>query len=203
MPTIEIDDALWAEYAALCDRLGIQDHVAFLHDWCRRIIRDEGTAEGRYWLIATTIVTRADSEILLVGNDYGREELVWHLPGGSVNPGEDLRHAAVRELYEETGIEALSIGRLAWVSQNGGGPDATGLLVFEFEVTAWQGEVTMANEERGGHVRRAEFLSYAEACARAQPETAGPLRDWIAAPHRAPRFYWRDERTKSGLQLMD
>ena len=46
----------------------------------------------------------AKGEVLLVKQNYG--EFYWTLPGGSVEVKEDPRAAAVREVLEETGIEA-------------------------------------------------------------------------------------------------
>ena len=38
----------------------------------------------------------------------------WELPGGGINPGEDSADTAVRELYEETGLENTEMGPCVW-----------------------------------------------------------------------------------------
>ena len=43
--------------------------------------------------------------VLLVKHSYGR--LNWELPGGAVEPGEGVVEAAVREVYEETGLRVV------------------------------------------------------------------------------------------------
>ncbi len=198
MTTVEIDDTLWSEFRVVCERLQVRDPEAFLEAWLRQIIKHEEIAEGRYAPVACAIVTRDEGEILLVGNEYVRGgPLSWNLPGGAVEPGEDLSHAAARELYEESGLEALQIGGLAWVVQIYRGPDSTGLLSFAFEVTAWQGDLTLENEERGGFARRAEFVPYEEARSRIILGQAVPLHDWLAAPRDRPRVYWADTRITS------
>ncbi|MDE1865120.1 MAG: NUDIX domain-containing protein [Candidatus Micrarchaeota archaeon] len=45
---------------------------------------------------------KINGKILLVRHSYGRRN--WHLPGGEVKRGEAPEHAALRELYEETGV---------------------------------------------------------------------------------------------------
>ncbi len=64
-------------------------------------------------LIGTCVIPiLPDGRIVLIQRrDSGR----WGLPGGLVDWGEDIASAAKRELWEETGLSILSIGRLVGV----------------------------------------------------------------------------------------
>lgn len=46
------------------------------------------------------------AEVLLVQRGKGALSGLWSLPGGHIEPGERARDAALREIREETGIEA-------------------------------------------------------------------------------------------------
>jgi 8-oxo-dGTP diphosphatase len=48
--------------------------------------------------------------VLLVQRGKGALEGLWSLPGGHIEPGETARAAAVREVREETGVEAELAG---------------------------------------------------------------------------------------------
>ncbi|SAK49204.1 NUDIX hydrolase [Caballeronia pedi] len=52
-----------------------------------------------------TVICERDGRVLLVARARGR----WAFPGGRAKTGEDLADAAVRELKEETGLEAVQV----------------------------------------------------------------------------------------------
>jgi ADP-ribose pyrophosphatase YjhB (NUDIX family) len=187
---IDIDDELWSRFLTLCRELDIADPVRYLEQWIRRDIKLQGAADGRYWPVACALVTRGQDEVLLTGNEYGKgQPLVWNLPGGAAEPGEDLIEAARRELAEECGLEALRVGRLAWMVQVDYGPGQTGLLSFTFVVPEWRGEIQPGHRDRDGLVRASEFVPGDEACRRIIPGNARPLADWLAEPGEQPRLY--------------
>jgi len=58
---------------------------------------------------ASAAIFRNDKILIgLRGKDPRR--LVWSLPGGHIEPGETARSAALREIREETGVEAQLLG---------------------------------------------------------------------------------------------
>ncbi len=67
----------------------------------------------RHPITGTTIIpVLPDGRIVLVQRSDSRE---WGLPGGIIDWGEDIPHAAKRELKEETGLDIVKIVRLVGV----------------------------------------------------------------------------------------
>jgi len=181
MPNIEISNELYHQFTALRDQFNFQSDAEFLKS-CLDAIR------GRYWLAVSAIVTR-DDELLIVGNDYGEEDLVWNLPGGAVDPGEDLLQAVVRELHEETGITALEIGPLSWIVQGVLKGNRPFIIAFTFEIIAWEGEVSVENEIDHGDVQQAKFVPFEDAVECMIPGNQAALRDWLENSEEIPRIY--------------
>ncbi|CAN5424006.1 NUDIX hydrolase [soil metagenome] len=59
---------------------------------------------------AVGLVCLRGDEVLLIRRGQPPREGEWSLPGGRIEAGEAVRHAALRELREETGVEARLIG---------------------------------------------------------------------------------------------
>jgi 8-oxo-dGTP diphosphatase len=55
---------------------------------------------------AAAAIVDAEKRILLVRHTYG--PLNWEVPGGASEPGESVVETALRELREETGLEAVA-----------------------------------------------------------------------------------------------
>ncbi|HSE34870.1 MAG TPA: NUDIX domain-containing protein [Candidatus Paceibacterota bacterium] len=101
--------------------------------------------EPRRTKAAGGIVIGPDGRILVV-SQHGDS---WSLPKGHLDPGEDARTAAIREIEEESGIakEALELVRELgtyerhWIGKNGQGEDhqelkAITLFLFRTKATA-------------------------------------------------------------------
>jgi len=185
VPHIEIPADLWNQLNTQREQFDIPTNLDFL-SFCME------TARTRYCPAVSAIVIRNEAEILMVGNDYGGDELVWNMPGGAVDPGEDLLQAVRRELFEETGITALEIGPLAWIGQAVLQNNRPFLFGFSFVVTGWEGEVSIANEVEHGDVRQAQFMSFDEALNCMLVGNRLAFRDWLTNPTGVLRFYFAD-----------
>lgn len=94
-------------------------------------------------LCVGAVATRTN-ELLMVrrGSHPGRG--LWSVPGGRVESGETLAEAVVRELAEETGLEAVCGGLMGWVERIG--PDHH-FVIMDFEVTVISSSEPVAGDD--------------------------------------------------------
>jgi 8-oxo-dGTP pyrophosphatase MutT (NUDIX family) len=64
-------------------------------------------------LVARVVLIDDDNRVLLFDTQLAYTR-VWMTPGGGVKPGEKPEEAALRELWEETGVVGLPLSRCIW-----------------------------------------------------------------------------------------
>lgn len=88
-------------------------------------------------MLAVSTAVFRDGRVLLARRARAPLAGIWSLPGGLVEPGERLAEAALRELMEETGIEATIVGPAATVEVIR--RDADGRVARHFVVMSFAG----------------------------------------------------------------
>ena len=94
---------------------------------------------------AVGVVCLKGDEVLLIRRGTPPRMGEWSLPGGRIEPGERAVDAALRELVEETGVEARILGLLAVV--DGIFPEAGRHYVLIDYVAEWTGGEAVAGDD--------------------------------------------------------
>jgi 8-oxo-dGTP diphosphatase len=82
--------------------------------------------------------------LLVVRRGHGPAAGNWSVPGGRVERGETLAEAVVRELAEETGLEAVCDELVGWVERIG--PDDH-YVILDFRVTVLSSDEPAAGDD--------------------------------------------------------
>ena len=90
---------------------------------------------------------------------------MWSVPGGRVEAGETLAEAVVRELAEETGLEAVCDELVGWVERIG---DGYHYVILDFRVTVLDQAEPVAGDD-------------AAEAALGQPRRTSPTWRWSRA----------------------
>ncbi len=108
---------------------------------------------------ASAAIFRGD-QVLLVERGKGAARGLWSLPGGHIEPGETRLQAAVRELAEETGVEARVLGladALDFIVR-----DADGRLIAHYLIAVHYGIWLRGEPVPASDSRDARFVPAAE-----------------------------------------
>jgi 8-oxo-dGTP diphosphatase len=93
--------------------------------------------------------------LLMVRRGRGAAAGTWSIPGGRVEGGETLAEAVLRELREETGLDAMCGDVVGWVERI---DDEHHFVIFDFEVTV----LTDARPLAGDDAAEAAWIDLAE-----------------------------------------
>jgi mutator protein MutT len=85
-----------------------------------------------------------DDRLLMIRRGRGPAAGEWSVPGGRVEAGETLAEAVVRELSEETGLEAICDEFVGWVERIG---DAYHFVILDFRVTVLDAADPVAGDD--------------------------------------------------------
>jgi 8-oxo-dGTP diphosphatase len=109
------------------------------------------------------VVCLKGGEVLLIRRGKAPRAGEWSLPGGRVEWGESAPQAALRELREETGVEAELLGLLDVVDGAFKGPD--GALQAHYILIDYAARWTSGEPAAGDDAAEARFWPAAEAMA--------------------------------------
>jgi 8-oxo-dGTP diphosphatase len=152
---------------------------------------DEKMSDWKRYSVAQGVLIHQE-RVLLVGNDYGLKQLVWSLPGGRLEPGEQHTSALIREFREETGLEIVP-DNLLYVVDARTMVEQRQFITCVFAVhlaveSEIEPEVSCATDER---VQQVRFVPFAEAAQnRLLPSLGEPLLNYLYHGERLPQRYW-------------
>ncbi|PLR92634.1 NUDIX domain-containing protein [Bacillus sp. T33-2] len=85
------------------------------------------------WVGVAGLVMSPDGQWLVVKKKYGGLKGYWSLPAGFVDPGETADQAAVREVFEETGVQSIVKGMIGLRTGVIKGEISDNMILFQLE----------------------------------------------------------------------
>ncbi len=122
--------------------------------------------------LGASIAVFKDGAVLLIKRGRAPKESAWSLPGGKIEPGETAPMAALRELMEETGIEAELAGTLGHVTIDAEGSAGAAL---RYRLTVFYGRYVAGVARPGSDAEAAEWVALPGLAGRAMTEGTAAL----------------------------
>jgi 8-oxo-dGTP diphosphatase len=171
--------------------------------WQEEIMRHSSDGIGIDHL-ALGFLRHEDSIVLVQQQGNPGLPPYWVVPGGLVEAGELIVDALIREVKEEAGVEATTIGRLTCLSQIDRPEHGLQTIAYYFEVEAWHG--SFESNDPDDEILAVELVPLAEAISRLEsnggwPGIQEPMLAYLRGESLAGAMYFYREGP-AGQQLI-
>jgi len=110
----------------------------------------------------SAIITNHKNDVLMIYVQGDTDpHPYWSLPGGRVEKGETASSALLREVKEETGLDLLSTGEIAYQTKMQFDDRTTYAIVYHIGANKWSGTVSPDDPE--GEILKADWIPVKQA----------------------------------------
>ena len=124
-------------------------------------------------------IIRTPDQLVMISQKHSVLTAYWTIPGGLVEPGELLTSATIREVREESGLEVVELGHLAFLCQLNRPWNQSQLIIYAFEVVEWRGECCVNDPD--DDILSAEYVDLELAYARLAQHPSAAIREPLLA----------------------
>lgn len=109
-------------------------------------------------------ILREGNQLVMVRSPSEGGHPRWLLPGGLIEGGELVEEGLKREVREETGVEVITAGPLAFLSHIDRPDQNAQTIVFAFAIEKWRGDLSI--DDPDGEIEDVALVPLGEACRR-------------------------------------
>ena len=172
MPPIDMPDSA-PEFYRYCPRCAATLETRTVGDKRRRTCPDCDFIYFTDPKVGVGVAVIHEDQILLVKRDMDPERGKWSLPAGFVDRGEDPQRTAIREVWEETGLEVQIEGLIDVYYNPPSNKGGASIFIL------YQGQLLGGTLQAGDDAAEAEFFDRCELPALAFASTRDAIQRWL------------------------